>query len=129
MTFYEALAVFSVLEDARSRFPANSKIVIYTDNFTTVAMFNSLRCLPEYNCILKASVDILIETDFSLRVLHVAGSDNDVADALSRADLMRALRVNPKLIIRNFEPFLRVDRHQSSPTLQPPRRSLGATQC
>jgi hypothetical protein len=129
ISFYEALAVLSVLEDARTRFPTGSKIIVYTDNFTSVAMFNSLRCLPEYNCILKAAVNILIETDFSLRVLHIAGLNNDVADALSRADLMRALRVNPRLIIRNFEPYLRVDHHQSPPTLQPPRRTLGVAHC
>jgi hypothetical protein len=102
ITFYEALAVLLVLENAWSRFLPGSKIVIYTDNFTTVAMFNSLWSLPEYNCILKASVDILIETDFSLRVLHIAGLNNSIADALSRADIMRALHVNPRLLIRNL---------------------------
>jgi hypothetical protein len=125
IAFYEALAVLSVLEDARIRFIPGSRIVIYTDNFTTVAMFNSLRCLPEYNCILKAAVDILIGSDFSLRVLHIAGLNNDVADALSRADLMRALRIHPRLLIRNFEPYVRVDHHQSPPSLEPPRGTLG----
>jgi hypothetical protein len=76
-----------------------------------------------------SAVDILMETDFSLRVLHIAGLNNDVADALSRADLMRALHVNPRLSIRNFEPYLRVDHHQSPPTLQPPRRTLGVAKC
>jgi hypothetical protein len=128
INFYEALAVLSVLEDARIRFPPESKIVVYTDNFTTVAMFNSLRCLPEYNCILKAAVDILVDCDFSFRVLHIAGLNNDVADALSRADLMRALRINPRLLIRNFEPYVHVDCHQSPPCLQPPRGTLGVAQ-
>jgi hypothetical protein len=129
ITFYEALAVLSVLHDAQTRFPSGSKIVIYTDNFSTVAMFNSLRCLPEYNCILKVAVDILIGSDILLRVLHIAGLNNDVADALSRADLMRALRVRPNLLIRNFEPYIRVDRQQSTPYLQPPRGTLGVVQC
>ena len=83
ITFYESLAVLSVLEDARFRFGPDSKLIIYTDNFSTVAMFNSLRALPEYNCILKAAVDILVATKFNLRVLHIAGENNDVADALS----------------------------------------------
>jgi len=43
--FYEALAVLSVLYDARRLFPSHRKIVIYTDNFTMVVMFNSLRAL------------------------------------------------------------------------------------
>ena len=129
IAFYEALAVLSVLNDARSRFPPESKIVVYSDNFTTVAMFNTLRALPEYNCILKAAVDILVDHGFRLRVLHVAGASNDVADALSRGDFMRALRLQPSLIIRAFEPFVRIDRHQSPPMLRPPRQTLGAVAC
>jgi hypothetical protein len=128
--FYEALAVLSVLDDARHRFPHGSKIAVYTDNSVTVAMFNSLRALPEYNCILKASVDILLECDFQLRVLHIAGESNDVADALSRADFMRALRLRPGLTIKSFEPFIRIDRRQLPPRLQPPRQlPLGAISC
>lgn len=125
ITFYESLAVLSVLEDAQFRFGSDSKLVIYTDNFSSVAMFNSLRGLPEYNCILKAAVDILTITKFNLRVLHIAGENNDVADALSRGDFMRALRVQPHLTIKAFEPFHRVDRCQSTPILRPPQQPLG----
>jgi len=126
ITFYESLAVLSTLEDAKSRFPPESKIVIYTDNFAAVAMFNSLRALPEYNCILKTAVNILLDTNFSLRVLHIAGENNDVADALSRGDFMKALRLQPHLSIKAFDPFVRIDRRQSTPYLQPPRPALGA---
>ena len=59
--FFEALAVLSALRDAHLCFPPESRIVIYSDNFAAVAMFNSLRALPEYNCILKAAVDILLQ--------------------------------------------------------------------
>ena len=86
INFYEALAILSVLEDARTHFPPDSKIVIYSDNFTTVAMFNSLRCLPEYNCILKAAVDILIKSDFSLWVLHIARLNNVQAAGTAALD-------------------------------------------
>jgi hypothetical protein len=128
--FYEALAVLSVLDDARYRFPSGSKIVIYCDNSVTVAMFNSLRALPDYNCILKAAVDILLLKDFQLRVLHIAGERNTVADALSRADFMKALRLHPGLNIKTFEPYLRIDRRQLPPRLQPPRRlPLGVMSC
>ena len=93
-------------------------------------MFNSLKALPEYNCILKAAVDILLRCDFQLRVLHVAGELNIVADALSRAEFMKALRVHPGLIIKTFEPYLRVDRRQQPPYLKPPRRlPLGSVSC
>ena len=128
--FYEALAVLSVLEDTQHRFPSGSKIAIFCDNSVTVAMFNSLKALPEYNCILKAAVDILLRCDFQLRVLHVAGELNIVADALSRAEFMKALRAHPGLIIKTFEPYLRVDRRQQPPYLKTPRRlPLGSVSC
>jgi hypothetical protein len=124
------MAVLSVLDDARYRFPHGSKLAVFTDNSVTVAMFNTLRALPEYNCILKTAADILLECGFELRVLHIAGEVNDVADALSRADFMRALRLCPGLTIKSFEPFLRIDRRQLPPRLQPPRQlPLGATLC
>jgi hypothetical protein len=126
ITFYETLAILSVLDDAHRRFPSGSKIIIFTDNFSAVAMFSSLRALPEYNCILKASVDILITADFDLRVLHIPGEDNDVADALSRGEFMRALKLQPDLIIKGFQPYQRVDRRQAPPYLRPPRHMLGA---
>ena len=129
ITFYETLAVFSVLDNARLRYPPGSKIIIYTDNFSAVAMYSTFRALPEYNCILKASVDILYDFKFDLRVLHVAGVENDVADALSRGEIMRAIKINPKLTIKAFEPYQRVDRQQSTPLLRPPRQPLGVPLC
>jgi hypothetical protein len=42
IAFYKSLAVLSTLEDARSRFSPESRVVVYTDNFATVTMFNSL---------------------------------------------------------------------------------------
>jgi hypothetical protein len=99
IAFYEALVVLSALKDSSRRFPPDSRIVVFTDNFTTVAMFNSLWALPEYNCILKAAADIAFETGLQFRMLHVSGSENGVADALSRGQLMRALDLCPNLII------------------------------
>ena len=128
ITFFEALAVLSALYNVHHHFPPESKIVIYSDNFTTVAMFNSLRALPQYNCILKAAVDILLEGKHQLRVLHIAGEDNAVADALSRGDYMRALNLQPALTIRSFEPYQLIDCRQSPPILLPPRLMLGCAQ-
>ena len=57
----------------------------------------TLWALPEYNCILKAAVDLLLEGRHQLRVLHITGEDNAVADALSRGDYMRTLSLQPTL--------------------------------
>jgi hypothetical protein len=126
--FYEALAVLSALNHISQHYPPDSKIVIFTDNFPTVAMFSSLRALPEYNCILKAAINILLRSQLNLRVLHIAGEVNEVADALSRGEFMRALQLHPGLSIRTFQPYLRINRHQSPPLLQPPRQPLGEDQ-
>jgi hypothetical protein len=88
-------------------------------------MFSSLRALPEYNCILKAAVDILLRSRLNLRVLHIAGEKNDVADALSRGKFIRALQLQPGLSIRTFEPYHCVNRRQSPLLLRPPRVLLG----
>ena len=66
-------------------------------------MFNSLWALPKYNCILKAAVDILLEGKHQLRVLHIPGEKNEVADVLSRANFMRALDLQPSLTIQTFD--------------------------
>ena len=126
--FFEGLAVLSALNDAHHRFPRGSKILIYSDNSTTIAMFNSLRALPEYNCILKAAVDILLKGKHQLRVLHIAGQSNTVADALSRGEFMHALDLQPTLTIQSFKPYQIVEHHQSPPMLKPPRRTLGRAQ-
>jgi len=123
--FYESMAVLSVLHDAHLRLPSGCKIVIYTNNFTTVSMFNSLRVLPEYNCIIKAAIDILLEGNHNLRVLHISGDNNAVANVLSRSQFMRALVLQPEIRICAFQPYVRVDRRQLPPMLQPPRETLG----
>jgi hypothetical protein len=123
--FFEALAVLSALYNAHNRLPRESKIVIFTDNSTTVAMFNSLHALPDYNCILKAAVDILLDGKHQLRVLHISGEKNNVADALSRGEFMHALDLQPGLTIQSFEPYLLVERRQAPPILKPPRLTLG----
>jgi hypothetical protein len=80
------------------------KILIYTDNTNTINIFRTLHCLPPYNHLLKAAVDIIIHNNFSLCVLYVPGEHNVVADALSRIHFSVALQHEPKLTFFNFNP-------------------------
>jgi len=89
--YFEALCVAAALECAHLSTADGARILIYTDNMNTVDIFNSLRCKPEYNPILCFAVDILIDGDHDLRVLHVPGEANVVADALSRRQFTCAL--------------------------------------
>jgi hypothetical protein len=125
--YFEALCVHSALFDAYRRTGRNGcgRFVVYTDNLNTVDIFNTLRALPPYNHLLKTAVDILNQGDHDLRVLHVPGVDNAVADALSRADFHRALDLAPYLKINHFEPWSWSPSGENSLAFQPPRGTLG----
>ena len=84
--------------------PKGSKFLIYTDNSNSVGIFHTLCCLPSYNPLLKAAVDILIRNDYSLRVLHVPGEENIVVDALSHIRFSIALNSEPNLKLDVFHP-------------------------
>ncbi|KIM34835.1 hypothetical protein M413DRAFT_49006, partial [Hebeloma cylindrosporum] len=111
--YYEALCVFCALREIAPRVQSHSRLLLYTDNMNTVQIFNSLACLPIYNSLLRHSVDILLHDELQLRVLHVPGDENIVADALSRCEFHRALCAVPDLKISPF---------------QPPQWTLGAVQ-
>lgn len=105
--FYEALCVFCAIRNVSNLAHQGARIVIYTDNFNTVHLFNSLKCSNEkFNKILKSSIDIIIETGIDLRVLHVPGTENVVADALSRRNFHAALDFSPHLMCTSFQPPL-----------------------
>jgi hypothetical protein len=126
--YFEALCVLCALLDACT-YHADSpgRFVIYTDNLNTVNIFSSLNALPAYNILLREAVDLLLHGKHDLRVLHVPGIKNDVADALSRADFNRALEHQPNLTIHQFEPYRRIKTGEVY-SLQPPRNALGASQ-
>jgi hypothetical protein len=125
--YFEALCVHSALFDAyrRTASVGNNRFIIYTDNSNTVDIFSSLRALPPYNHLLKTAIDILNTGDNDMRVLHVPGVDNAVADALSRTNFQRALDLVPGLQIFNFEPWAWSPNESGSITFQPPRGTLG----
>lgn len=102
--YYEALCVLSALHHASNSLPMPSRIIIFTDNTNTVDIFNSLRAQPAYNAILKSAVDVLLASDHQLRVLHVPGEENTVADAISRQEFNCALTLCPELHISFFQP-------------------------
>ena len=110
--FNEALTVCSAIQHAVSRLlPDGRRLAVFTDNLNTVQMFSSLAALPTLNWMLIITVDLLIQHDIDLRVFHISGVDNVVADHLSRLRNDEANRCAPGIIISPF---------------QPPRNALGA---
>ena len=104
--YYEALCVLSAIHDVTETLcaPPTSKILIYTDNNNTVAIFNTLQCLPHYNLILTNAANICMMTNIHLRVLHIPGELNTVADAISQNNFALAQNYVPDLIISPFLP-------------------------
>ncbi|KAF9007758.1 hypothetical protein BDZ89DRAFT_965477, partial [Hymenopellis radicata] len=116
ISFWEALCVAAAeRDDMRDRIffweALCVRLTILTDNTNTVDIFSSLRALPAYNRILQVSVDIRVRCNIDLRVLHVPGDDNTVADAISRSHIATVFEHAPDIVLDTF---------------QPPRLTLGA---
>ncbi|KIY47513.1 hypothetical protein FISHEDRAFT_74617 [Fistulina hepatica ATCC 64428] len=103
--YFEALAVVSAIMHALSMPPYPKRIIIRTDNTNTVDMFNSLHALPPYNPLLITTVDRLMQTGCHLRVFHIPGAQNTVADALSRFGNAYTTALSPRLQIHPFSPL------------------------
>ncbi|KIY46252.1 hypothetical protein FISHEDRAFT_75807 [Fistulina hepatica ATCC 64428] len=103
--YFEALAVLSAIVHVLSTPNPPPRLLVWTDNTNTVDMFNSLHALPPYNPLLITAVDLLMHTDCQLRVLHVSGADNRIADALSRFQNSLAIHLSPHLHIASFRPL------------------------
>ena len=101
--FFEALATCSAILLAHS-FRKTTRLIVYTDNTNTFDIFTSLSAKPVYNRILTASIDMLLEDKVDLRVFHIPGTDNIIADALSRYKNNLATLLSPNLIIGTFLP-------------------------
>lgn len=59
------------------------RLAVLSDNSNSVAIFNSLRASPAYNPILESAVDVMLDCDLSVRIDHIPGGSNIIADALS----------------------------------------------
>ena len=102
--YFEALAVVSVVE-AATRLPSiPAHLLVYSDNTNTVDIFHSLRSLPPYNDLLKFTVDLLLKHQISLRVVHVPGVKNSIADSLSRFETTKAIEMCPGLTVSPYQP-------------------------
>ncbi|KIJ22668.1 hypothetical protein M422DRAFT_196911 [Sphaerobolus stellatus SS14] len=99
--FFEALTVLYTLYWVAEAYPALSRLAIYCDSSNTVDIFNSLRAYGVYNTLLRLSIDILKSRNLDLRVYHIPGEHNNIADALSRGSFHL---VPPHITISEFAP-------------------------
>ncbi len=97
---FVCLRIFAALEWAASRTPPPKCLAIHTNSTTSFSIFNSLRTLDMYNPIIMASVKIRLESKIDLRIFHIEGKKNVIADALSRQAFAVACSYMPELSIR-----------------------------
>lgn len=103
--WFEALTVLAALEWVVEHIsPPPRRLAIYTDNLNTVQMFESHRALPDFHELLLRACDLLIATDIDIRVWHIPGHHNTVADALLRGLFTVARQYAPDLSISTFIP-------------------------
>lgn len=83
----EALAILSALDLAiSSRLPLR-RILVLTDSALSVYAFDSGRASPTLHSIVWTAYRLLDDSRVDLRVRHIIGDDNSVADSLSRKPL------------------------------------------
>ena len=102
--WYEALTVLAALDWAVSLPEHFARIAIFTDNLNTVQMFDSLRSREPYLDILLSACETLIAHKVDLRVWHIPGEQNIIADALSRQLFSVVAQYLPSLRISSFQP-------------------------
>ncbi|KAF9457516.1 hypothetical protein BDZ94DRAFT_1339844 [Collybia nuda] len=64
--YFEAYAVVSALHWAVHLQTPPARIAIFTDNYNTVNIFDSLRASPKYNPFLLTAVDLIIQFNIQL---------------------------------------------------------------
>ena len=104
--YLKALCVLSAIHYVTDTLHVSptAEILIYTDNDNTITIFNMFRCLPHYNPILINAAKACITSHIQLRVLHIPGEQNCVADAISQKNFTLAQQYVPNLVISTFLP-------------------------
>ncbi|OCH92271.1 hypothetical protein OBBRIDRAFT_833607 [Obba rivulosa] len=107
ISYWEAMAVCSAVHLAatllgKQQRGVRRRLGIFCDNTNAVNLFKSFRAQPEYNAILKSSVDVMIAHDIEVRVAHIPGKENVVADWLSRTNFAVAQCLDPELRAFSF---------------------------
>ena len=107
--FYEAATVTACIIHKLDH--PRPRLAVHSDSRNSVDIWNSLKASKGYNDLLRTAIDSMIYNSLDVRVLHVPGSENLIADALSRGNNSFARHLVPNLTVRTF---------------QPPRNLLGA---
>ena len=104
INFLELLAVACAVHICTLMEHVPHRLAVFSDSSFAVDIFSTLRARPPFNSVDMLSVDVLISYGIDLRVAHLAGANNHVADALSRFKNDKACALMPNLTIFLFTP-------------------------
>ena len=79
-------------------------LAVHTDSHNTVDIWNSLKAPQGYNDLLRTAIDSMLLNHLDVRVIHVQGRENLVADALSWGNKSYTQYLVPNLTIHPFKP-------------------------
>ncbi|RDX48894.1 hypothetical protein OH76DRAFT_1333833, partial [Lentinus brumalis] len=105
--FFEALSICSALHRVpvwRQAGRSIYRLAILSDNTNAVSIFNSLNAEPAYNLILMSAIDVILDSGVEIRVDHIPGEYNVIADAISRRRFDLARSLDPLLSLFPFIP-------------------------
>ncbi|KIM59837.1 hypothetical protein SCLCIDRAFT_27072 [Scleroderma citrinum Foug A] len=102
--FLKAPTILAAIQLASSHITLHGCLAIFTNNFNSVAMFNTLSALPAYNWLLLAAVDVLLTCGIDFRMFYMPGSENLLADHLSHGWVADALQLLPNMVVSTLEP-------------------------
>ena len=81
--FNEALAVVSAIEWA-AHLPNHPRcVLVHTDSMNTVEIWHSLAPQGDNIPLMLYAVEVMMDHNIDIRVVHIPGSENLIADALS----------------------------------------------
>lgn len=80
-------------------------IVIFTDSHNVVDLFNSHRANNTVRVLFKKSIDLMLTNDLDVKVKHIPGERNVIADSLSRNNLNLAKDKLANLEISELPPM------------------------
>ena len=81
--FNEVLVVVSAIDWAMHLPNKPQHILLRTDSMNTVDIFHSLAAQPNYVLLLFQVVETMMDSGVDVRVVHIPGDKNTIADALS----------------------------------------------
>jgi hypothetical protein len=102
-----ALLLFSRTLGTAADHP-RTRLLVHSDSLDSCAIFSSLRAGLEYNIVLKRSSLLRSGFNIDLRVVHISGATNVIADALSRHDLPKLQILRPGMRLSSISDPLRL---------------------